>query len=334
MKMLNNQMREEHVKLKTKIKILENELGRKEKTIEDLFNHNQIIQHAQSKHQSSSNQNLLPLAQTAQKYQQETFLVMSLKKQIRELKMEVVRRDEELEILRKNIKNTRIQEQEQELQTYHEECIRLRQMMEDMMKQGSSHPIHQQVYLDKIQQLEQEMTQKDMLISTLQDNRSSTAFIQNEQERINQLPGVKSLENPQVETHPSDFAAMSGSASAQTQGGRDKSVDKKIAAAGNNNKDMQKELQKTKKALKEKEKELAKAKQDISAVKKEQADKSKPTQPAKDQDSQVKALKDRILLQKGEARRREEKLIETEAKMKKLEEQMKGVNDLLKQQED
>jgi hypothetical protein len=33
--------------------------------------------------------------------------VMSLKKQIRELKFEVVKRDEELEILRKNIKNTR-----------------------------------------------------------------------------------------------------------------------------------------------------------------------------------------------------------------------------------
>lgn len=65
MKMLNNQLREEHVKLKTKIKILENELGRKEKTIEDLFNHNQLIQQAQSKHQSNSNQNLMPLAQTA-----------------------------------------------------------------------------------------------------------------------------------------------------------------------------------------------------------------------------------------------------------------------------
>jgi hypothetical protein len=50
MKVLNNQLREEHVKLKTKVKILENELNRKEKTIEDLFNHNQIIQHAQSKH--------------------------------------------------------------------------------------------------------------------------------------------------------------------------------------------------------------------------------------------------------------------------------------------
>ena len=35
---------------------------------------------------------------------------MSLKKQIRELKLDVVKRDEELEILRKNIKNTRTQE--------------------------------------------------------------------------------------------------------------------------------------------------------------------------------------------------------------------------------
>ena len=37
MKVLNNQLKEDHVKLKTKIKILENELNRKEKTIEDLF---------------------------------------------------------------------------------------------------------------------------------------------------------------------------------------------------------------------------------------------------------------------------------------------------------
>jgi len=35
---------------------------------------------------------------------------MSLKKQIRELKYEVVKRDEELEVLRKNIKNTSTQE--------------------------------------------------------------------------------------------------------------------------------------------------------------------------------------------------------------------------------
>ena len=43
MKILNNQMREDNVKLKTKIKILENELTRKEKTIEDLFSHSTMV---------------------------------------------------------------------------------------------------------------------------------------------------------------------------------------------------------------------------------------------------------------------------------------------------
>ena len=49
---------------------------------------------------------------------------MSLKKQIRELKYEVVKRDEELEALRKNIRNTKTKEMEQEIQTYREECLR------------------------------------------------------------------------------------------------------------------------------------------------------------------------------------------------------------------
>ena len=43
MKILNNQMREDNVKLKTKIKILENELTRKEKTIEDLFSQSNMV---------------------------------------------------------------------------------------------------------------------------------------------------------------------------------------------------------------------------------------------------------------------------------------------------
>ena len=86
----------------------------------------------------------MPLAQTAQKYQQETFLVMSLKKQIRELKFEVGKRDEELEVIRKNIKNTKTLELEQELQTYHDECMRLRSVVEELINQGSSHPLRQQ----------------------------------------------------------------------------------------------------------------------------------------------------------------------------------------------
>ena len=78
---------------------------------------------------------------------------MSLKKQIRELKYEVAKRDEELEVLRKNIKNTRTQEFEQEIQSYHEECLRLRKVMEELISQGSSHPIHQQNYMEQMTNL-------------------------------------------------------------------------------------------------------------------------------------------------------------------------------------
>jgi len=53
-----------------------------------------------------------------------------------------VKRDEELEVLRKNIKNTHTKELEQEIETYHEECLRLRSIMEEMLKQGAAHPIH------------------------------------------------------------------------------------------------------------------------------------------------------------------------------------------------
>lgn len=64
MKVLNNQMKEDTVKLKTKVKILENELTRKEKTIEDLFSQNQLYSASNSKQQVSSNSGvgLLPLA--------------------------------------------------------------------------------------------------------------------------------------------------------------------------------------------------------------------------------------------------------------------------------
>lgn len=54
----------------------------------------------------------------------------------------MAKRDEELEILRKNMKNTRTKELEQEIEVYHEECLRLRSVTEDLIKQGASHPIH------------------------------------------------------------------------------------------------------------------------------------------------------------------------------------------------
>ncbi len=54
--------------------------------------------------------------------QNETFLVMSLKKQVKELKFECLKKDEELETVKKSLKNTRQQEIDVEIKTYIDEC--------------------------------------------------------------------------------------------------------------------------------------------------------------------------------------------------------------------
>ena len=55
---------------------------------------------------------------------------MSLKKQIKELKNEVSRKDEDLTQTKKNIKNTKFYEMDQEMKIYKDELIRLRYLLE------------------------------------------------------------------------------------------------------------------------------------------------------------------------------------------------------------
>lgn len=260
MKMLNNQLKEDNVKLKTKIKILENELGRKEKTIEDLFSHNQMGQ--QHPKQSTSNQQLMPLASSAQKYQQETFLVMSLKKQIRELKNEVGRRDEELDGLRKNIQNSKTQEFESELAAYSDECLRLRNVLEEVLKQGAGHPIHQQPLMDRVSELENELMAKDHHIQHLTNSLHSANEISK--------PGTREGSQPAGST---TNIGMKQSDSQRFEQQNDVNVSSSVAAAAiakqnpimaqtHPQKDVTKELQKTKKTLRDKEKEITKLKQE------------------------------------------------------------------------
>lgn len=128
---------------------------------------------------------------------------MSLKKQIRELKFEVVKRDEELEVLRKNIRNTRTQEFEQELQTYHDECLRLRTVVEELLQQGAAHPLHKQAMLERVQDLEAQLAQKDMMLAQMQlsEGRVSHANIAAEPDLAATslptpgAPGVKASES-------------------------------------------------------------------------------------------------------------------------------------------
>ena len=80
-------------------------------------------------------------ASASKPLQNETFLVMSLKKQVKELKFECLRKEEELDSIKKGLKNTRQQEIDVEIKTYIDECQRLRQLLSDMLREGPSHPL-------------------------------------------------------------------------------------------------------------------------------------------------------------------------------------------------
>jgi len=53
------------------------------------------------------------------------------------------RKDEELDLYKRNIKGTKIQEIEVEVKAYKEECNRLRIMIEELLSQGSKLPLQQ-----------------------------------------------------------------------------------------------------------------------------------------------------------------------------------------------
>lgn len=74
---------------------------------------------------------------------------MSLKKQIRDLKTDNQKKEEELEQIRKNIKNTKVQEIEMENKTYKDECTRLRHKLEELMQSGPDHPMFKQQAQEK-----------------------------------------------------------------------------------------------------------------------------------------------------------------------------------------
>ena len=55
---------------------------------------------------------------------------MSLKKQVKEMKAELGKREEELAQAKKSIKNTKFYEMDQEIKLYKDELIRLRYLLE------------------------------------------------------------------------------------------------------------------------------------------------------------------------------------------------------------
>lgn len=114
LKMEMNWVKEENLKLRTKIQQMEKERLRREEVVEESRNRDQYYgKTAQSQH-----------------------LVGSLKLAIKDLKGELAIKEEELSALRKNLKSTKVQEIEIEVQAYIDECTRLRHHLEEVMTSG------------------------------------------------------------------------------------------------------------------------------------------------------------------------------------------------------
>lgn len=128
MKQVCQEVREENHRLKMKVKMLEVEMIRKEKSLEDYLQQSTFIQNAQ-RNAEQVGQTMAPIAQTAQKYQQETYLVLSLKKQVKELKFELMKNTEILEKWRRNAKVTRLIEMEAQIDLYKDEMQKMRSMI-------------------------------------------------------------------------------------------------------------------------------------------------------------------------------------------------------------
>ena len=89
---------------------------------------------------------------------------MSLKKQVKELKIECLKKDEELETIKKSLKNTRYQEIEVEIKSYIDECQRLRNLLSSMLTEGPKHPLYQ----ERLAQLEQQRQTSEFVVASLQ----------------------------------------------------------------------------------------------------------------------------------------------------------------------
>lgn len=84
---------------------------------------------------------------------------MNLKRKVRDLNMEVQRKVDETEALRRNIRSTRLQEIEVEVKMYMDECARLRHQLEEVIRSKDTFADPQELKI-----IEEKFLQRDQII--------------------------------------------------------------------------------------------------------------------------------------------------------------------------
>ena len=126
--MTANLFKDENIKLRTKVHILEGELLKKERLIDDLLLQQDGATGFPGMPGSSTNKSQKGMKQL------ESHLTLNLKRKIKDISLQVQSKNEEIEALKRNIKSTKISELESECKMYMDECTRLRHQLEEVIK--------------------------------------------------------------------------------------------------------------------------------------------------------------------------------------------------------
>ena len=146
--------------MKTRLQVLENEITKRDKLGEKLKSHSN----------GPSQQQIASMT-----------LCNALKKQVKELKEGMRTKDEELAKLRKDMKSTKILELENEVKIYHEECLRMRHILEETVRSNLAN--HGQNLASR---LEKELQAKEELVSELKGENTelALAYTRKEEEAV------------------------------------------------------------------------------------------------------------------------------------------------------
>jgi hypothetical protein len=124
-RMTTNHLKDENTKIKTRLFMVESELQKKDRVIDDLL-------------QQQENNFGLPKSKYSSVrsggVKSETHLVINLKRKVRDVQNEKLILQADIDGLKRNIRSTRLQELEVEVKLYMDECARLRHQLEEVIK--------------------------------------------------------------------------------------------------------------------------------------------------------------------------------------------------------
>lgn len=149
-RMTTNRFKDENTKLRTKLQMVEVELLKKDKVIDDLLVQQEMNMAMGAKYTSIRGTKL------------DSHLVINLKRKVKEQQLEVQQKLEEIEALKRNIRSTRMNENEVEIKLYIEECARLRHQLEEVIRSKDTFADPQELKI-----IEEKFQQKDVLIGQL-----------------------------------------------------------------------------------------------------------------------------------------------------------------------